>query len=154
MSCYLNVNAVIVTNQPIEHKIRTATPMEMMTLCNLLMKNHDLLREAADFIYANVNVPMGGEGTLYVRHEYPQDGTSKCIMEGGMRSCDNSDIPGVLDCMTRLFDELKHDIIISAVAQFEMSMDDGEGKWVFNWDVKERGWVEVDVSQNEDEPDK
>ena len=143
MSVYLNVNVEFVTSEPIEHKIRTATPEEMTVLCNLLGGKYELLKQAADYVYANVNIPMGGEGTLYVRSEYQTNGSFLCSMNGSMRSCDHTDIPDVLDCLTRLFDEIGQGSIISAFTKIESTYDDK--MFDFDWDLKEKRWVGGDV---------
>ena len=143
MSVYLNVNVELVTSEPIEHKIRTATPDEMTTLCNLIAGNYELLKKAADLVYANVNVPMGGEGTLYVSHGHQQNGTFKCTMEGSMRSCDHTDIPDVLDCLAKLFQEIGYNIIIGANIKIESTYDDKT--FEFNWLLEEKKWVGGEV---------
>lgn len=139
MSVYLNVNVKLFTSERIEHKIRTATPEEMTVLCNLLGGNHELLKQAADYVYANVNIPMGGEGTLYVRSEHQMNGSFLCNMNGSMRSCDHTDIPDVLDCLAKLFQEIGYNIIIGANIKIESTYDDG--MFEFNWLLEEKKWI-------------
>jgi len=143
MSVYLNVNVNLFTSEPIEHKIRTATPEEMTVLCNLLGGKHELLKQAADYVYANVNIPMGGEGTLYVRSEYQTNGSFLCSMNGSMRSCDHTDIPDVLDCLAKLFQEIGYNIIIGANIKIESTYDDR--MFEFHWLLEEKKWIGREV---------
>ena len=143
MSVYMNVNVELVTSTPIEHKLRVETPDEFVMICSVLTGNLKLLETPGDYVHATFNVPMDVEGKLHMLQEYQQNGTFKCTMNWSMRSCDHTDIPDVLDCMTRLFNEIGHGIIISASIKIESTYDDK--MFDFDWDLKEKRWVGGEV---------
>lgn len=138
------IKAIITSTTPIEQLIFDAPEKDVDSLRRMLWHSEELFQSIMQQIKANVNVPMGDNGSISVSAKGMKKRNHITILDGTIKGNGKNDIPDAINTFNRLFDDIGHDVIVDASVEF-VSEENDIPFWGWEWDRSKAKWKLTDI---------